>query len=116
MAPLGVLDSAVSWQIPSSALGHLTFGSPRVGDSTFASAFSQYLGNGNHFRLVNNDDLVPHVPWQLMGFHHISTEAWLHGDSAKICNDSGEDPSCSDSVFGASIYDHIHYFGYLQTC
>jgi len=116
LATLGTLDAVVAWGLPGTSMGHITFGSPRVGDATFASAFTQYVGTSNHFRLVNDDDLVPHLPMELMGFHHISTEVWLHGDSAQICNSSGEDPSCSDSVLGISVYDHIHYFGYLQTC
>jgi len=116
MATLATLDAAVTWKIPSTLLGHLTFGSPRVGDTTFATAFSQYVGNGNHLRVVNDDDIVPHLPLKLMGFHHVSTEVWLHGDTAQICNSSGEDPSCSDSAPGISVYDHLHYYGYFQTC
>jgi len=94
----------------------MTYGSPRVGDATFASAFTQYVGENNHFRVVNDNDLVPHVPLEIMGFHHIATEVWLHDGETTVCNSSGEDPSCADSVIGDSIFDHLHYYGYFQTC
>jgi len=116
IATLATLDAAVSWGVSSDQLGHFTFGSPRVGDSTFASAFTEYVGANNHYRVVNDDDLVPHVPMEIMGFHHVSTEVWLHDNTETVCNSSGEDPSCSDSVIGVSIYDHLHYYGYQQTC
>uniref|UniRef100_K3XNV6 Uncharacterized protein n=2 Tax=Setaria italica TaxID=4555 RepID=K3XNV6_SETIT len=29
----------------------------------------------------------------------------------KICDDSGEDPTCSRSVTGTSVRDHIYYLG-----
>ena len=41
-----------------------TYGSPRVGDVTFYETYMPVL-----YRVVNNDDIVPHVPlrWMLVG-------------------------------------------------
>jgi triacylglycerol lipase len=40
--------------------GVYTFGSPRVGDLDFYDAYQ--AGNYRAYRVVNNDDIVPHVP------------------------------------------------------
>ena len=41
--------------------GVCTFGQPRVGNWSFASAFDKSFKN-RAYRLVNNNDIVPHVP------------------------------------------------------
>ena len=91
-----------------------TFGQPRVGDSTFFNAFQQSFPSGSYFRVTHYKDIVPHLPFTIMSYHHMSTEVWYAEDnlSYRVCNGSGEDPSCSDSVFGDSISDHLHYVGY----
>ena len=40
-----------------------TFGSPRVGNQQFALYFDSVFGNS--YRIVNSNDLVPHVPSSL---------------------------------------------------
>jgi hypothetical protein len=54
--------------------GLYTFGSPRVGDSAFAEAFTRLLSNKGveHFRFVNNRDVVATIPPR--GFYkHVGT-------------------------------------------
>lgn len=46
-----------------------TYGSPRVGNSTFVKSFS----NVKHYRHVNNNDIVASVPFAFLGYRH-------HGD------------------------------------
>jgi len=116
MATVATLDAAVSWNIAGDQLAHYSFGSPRVGDPTFATSFTTIVGSDNHYRVVNDDDLVPHVLPMIAGFHHIPTEVWLHDGTDTVCDSSGEDPQCSDSTLGLSVYDHVHYFGYFQYC
>ncbi|KAK5575806.1 hypothetical protein RB653_006940 [Dictyostelium firmibasis] len=93
-----------------------TYGSPRVGDSNFVEYFNQI--HKNNYRVVNQHDLVPHVPMEgLLDYHHVPTEVYYPTNTTYIvCNDSGEDPICSDSVIGLSIYDHLHYFGIPCCC
>jgi triacylglycerol lipase len=43
-----------------------TFGSPRVGNKEFVNAFSDV----KHYRFVNNNDIVPTVPFAWMGYRH----------------------------------------------
>jgi hypothetical protein len=89
-----------------------TFGEPRVGDSTFASTFESALP-GVLNRVTHYKDIVPHLPLELMGFHHLATEVWYNeaNTAYTVCDGSGEDPNCADSVIGDSIDDHLYYMG-----
>jgi hypothetical protein len=51
---------------------------------------------------------------QIMGFQHVATEVWYQENNVdyQVCNGSGEDPSCSDSLLAPiSIPDHLNYLG-----
>eukprot|EP00897_Mesotaenium_endlicherianum_P005039 jgi/Mesen1/4563/ME000232S03828 len=98
-----------------------TFGQPRVGNRAFATYFDQRVPNS--VRMVHGHDLVPHLPplslaRRLYSYYHTATEVWMFRmrfiiqlDVEKVCDSSGEDPSCSRSVLGNSIADHLVYFG-----
>eukprot|EP01134_Creolimax_fragrantissima_P000229 CFRG0229T1 len=59
-----------------------TFGQPRVGNTAFKKLFNSKVKN--YYRIVNNYDLVPHLPARVMGFHHVGQELWFtSGLSAK---------------------------------
>lgn len=45
----------------------------------------------------------------MLGFHHIATEVWEKDGKLKVCDKSGEDPTCSDSIWIPSIPDHANY-------
>merc|ERR1711916_60900 len=85
------------------------FGLPRVGNKLFSDFQSTIIPDT--FRVVHKNDIVPHLPPQWVGFHHVKTEVWANEDQdvLKVCDGSGEDPSCSDSVYGDSVEDHLHY-------
>jgi hypothetical protein len=56
------------------ALGHnpdyvFTFGQPRVGNSGFSSGYDQVLRNRT-WRFVNEEDIVPRVPFVSLGYRH----------------------------------------------
>jgi len=86
------------------------YGSPRVGNAGFFKYVSNLLPTA--VRVVHANDIVPHLPLELLGFHHIATEVWEVGGKLKVCNKSGEDPNCSDSVWVLSIPDHASYMGF----
>jgi hypothetical protein len=97
-----------------------TFGSPRVGDLAFATYFDKIVPDT--YRIVNNKDLVPHIPQRFLGFRHVSREVWYYGETAgqfKQCN-GGEDDSCSNSVNlhvdEHSIKDHAVYLDQPMGC
>jgi hypothetical protein len=96
-----------------------TFGSPRVGDLAFASYFDKIVPDT--FRIVNEKDLVPHIPQRFLGFRHVSREIWYHGAGGRFkqCN-GGEDDACSNSinlhVDEHSIKDHAVYLDQPMGC
>eukprot|EP00608_Synchroma_pusillum_P010656 CAMPEP_0198428638 /NCGR_PEP_ID=MMETSP1452-20131203/6683_1 /TAXON_ID=1181717 /ORGANISM="Synchroma pusillum, Strain CCMP3072" /LENGTH=272 /DNA_ID=CAMNT_0044149035 /DNA_START=75 /DNA_END=893 /DNA_ORIENTATION=+ len=95
-----------------------TFGSPRVVNEEFADVNNALLGDKS-FRVVHNTDVVPHMPPEFFGYHHIATEYWEKEDGSIVtCNGSGEDPDCSASVRGRdqTISDHRVYLGVQMEC
>jgi triacylglycerol lipase len=64
-----------------------TFGSPRVGDETFATAFDAALA-GRAYRIVNNEDLVTRIPPRETGYKHVGTIIYID-ESGKIQRDIG---------------------------
>lgn len=93
-----------------------TFGEPRVGDDPFRTWYGSVIPN--HYRVVHDRDIVPHLPPQEMGFHHTTVEIFYPGDppNYKICDNSGEDPTCSDQFKTYSIQDHLTYMGGSCCC
>ena len=92
-----------------------TFGQPRVGNPTYASAHDAAF-SGMWWRVVHYADVVPHLPPELLGFHHVATEVWYNEPSTsyQVCNGSGEDPNCSDSLLlPDSISDHLDYINIM---
>lgn len=105
----------------------MTFGQPRIGNAIFASYYSKLVPNT--IRVVNDHDIVPHLPpyysyFPQKTYHHFPREVWLYNiglgslvyKAEKICDDSGEDPDCCRSVTGNSILDHLNYYGVELMC
>jgi len=120
MASFCALDLIVNVGFKDVSL--MTFGQPRIGNAIFASNFKRYLPNA--IRLINAHDIVPHLPpyyhyFPQKTYHHFPREVWIHNvglgslvySIEEICDDSGEDPTCSRSVSGNSVHDHVHYLG-----
>lgn len=90
-----------------------TFGQPRVGNAHFRDFFN----NGTHvsWRVTHHRDPIPHLPTENMGFTHINTEVWYNSsdDTAlyRVCDGSGEDDTCSNSVYAVDPGDHLDYLG-----
>jgi predicted alpha/beta-hydrolase family hydrolase len=53
-----------------------TFGSPRVGNGSFARQYNDDLADVT-CRVVNARDPVPHVPWMLGTYRHVDTQIYL---------------------------------------
>ncbi len=88
-----------------------TFGKPRIGNDRFAESAKGIT----HYRITHHHDIVPHVPEEVLGYRHTSSEIWFYDDTDnyKVCDDSdGEDPNCSNSCAPlkcTSISDHLYY-------
>ncbi|PIN14365.1 Triacylglycerol lipase [Handroanthus impetiginosus] len=105
----------------------MTFGQPRIGNAAFASYYSKVVPNT--IRVTHEHDIVPHLPpyyyyFPQKTYHHFPREVWLYNIGLgsliymveKVCDDSGEDPTCSRSVKGNSISDHLTYYGVQMGC
>lgn len=65
------------------------------------------------YRVIHNQDLVPHVPFEWIKYVHPPHEVFFSEDMKeyKICNDSGEDPTCSNKFYPFfNPKDHDFYF------
>lgn len=97
-----------------------TFGSPRLANLNFTRLFADSIAGKNElsFRVVNREDVVPHLPLESLGYHHVLTEVFYPNSTAEYGNfklcltpPEGEDPTCSNSFgWAKSIRDHIFYF------
>lgn len=66
--------------------GIYTFGAPRVGDPRFANTLDQKLA-GSLYRVVNEGDLVPHLPPQFLGFLHSGKTILFKTDGSRVDED-----------------------------
>ena len=65
----GAMATIATSRLSDSVTALYTYGSPRVGTKSFVKSFSHIP----HFRHVNNNDIVPKVPFAIMGYrHHVS--------------------------------------------
>jgi len=54
-----------------------------------------------------------------MNFRHIANEVWYSNEASTtyiVCDASGEDPNCADSIVMTSISDHTTYLGISTGC
>mmetsp|Transcript_2704 Transcript_2704/g.10338 ORF Transcript_2704/g.10338 Transcript_2704/m.10338 type:complete len:352 (-) Transcript_2704:317-1372(-) len=102
-----------------SLVSSTTFGSPRVGDSNFADAYTLAMSpqreNAVTTRVTHARDVVPHLPQErLLHFRHVSREVFYDEPNAHydVCDGSGEDPECSNACAPlgcTSVNDHMDY-------
>lgn len=86
-----------------------TYGMPRIGNDAWADAVDKM---GLHiYRVVYENDLVPHIPFQWLGYKHFGEEVWIHNNKTIFCGRNGESPNCSagTSVMDYSVPDHGQY-------
>jgi triacylglycerol lipase len=79
--------------------GIYTFGQPRTGDATFASAFDEHL-KPVCFRFINNNDIVPRLPPQAMGYSDMGTLRYFNAKGA-LEDDPSESQMRKDGIEGA---------------
>ena len=84
---LAVLLAATLLESGIPVTGLYTFGAPRVGDTAFASQLNEGLEGAAHWRVVNEGDVVPHVPAQMF-FSHAGNRMLLMEDARR---DDSED-------------------------
>ncbi|KAI9275492.1 hypothetical protein BDA99DRAFT_430680 [Phascolomyces articulosus] len=87
-----------------------TQGQPRVGDKPFAE---YVFGTGiSHQRLVNHQDIVPHLPPAFTDYLHNGEEFWITDEGIEVCPNGLETENCANSVSPFTIHiDHTNYMG-----
>jgi triacylglycerol lipase len=68
---------------PHHVEGVYTFGSPRVGNATFARNYNKDLRNVS-YRFVNAGDPVPHLPWVFATYRHVDQIVYLDRSGALV--------------------------------
>ncbi|KAJ9065377.1 hypothetical protein DSO57_1020230 [Entomophthora muscae] len=93
--------------ITPNKLNLFTYGEPRTGNL----AFSRWLNSQDaHItRVVNENEIVPHIPPASSGFAHHATEMYIHTNKSTICSTKEvEDLTCSLSRFpDLSVASHL---------
>jgi len=88
------------------------YGQPRVGNPTFEAYQKSVL---NTYRVTHWQDPVPHLPPEILGFIHTPTEIFYTENNSNytVCNNSGEDPKCSDQFsVDSNVQDHLYYLDF----
>ena len=106
--------AAMDLQKAGYSVSMINFGQPRVGNRYYADLSALKLPN--QYRVTHHKDLVPHVPVELMGFRHSTTEVYEDKDGIiKVCSATeGEDKHCSDK-FPFPAYGPLDHMVYLGT-
>ncbi|KAK9808570.1 hypothetical protein WJX73_010249 [Symbiochloris irregularis] len=120
VATICAIDVKFTFDLPRERVHLYTFGSPRVGNDVFARFVSTQIRDS--IRVTHNRDIVPAWPPMWVGFHHLPTEIWVidigFAHVVGVCDDTGEDPMCHNSVcflgFCTSIADHLLYMGEIM--
>jgi len=130
LAQIAALDLRYNVSVPAVSVH--TFGSPRVGNKDFAKLL--YGMAEEVLRVTHNQDMVPSLPPHFAGFHHSAQELYTLTSPAfpemivaRLCDGSGEDPTCYDGACGidgygicTSLTDHLVYLGvqmgYTDSC
>jgi len=102
--------------LPTGEIDVYTYGQPRVGNKAYRDAILAKFGV-KYQRMVNYDDCVPKLPKHEIGYVHNPFEIfeYMGGENKyKVCDNSGEDETCSLSV----DFDCIQHFNYMgiQCC
>jgi triacylglycerol lipase len=69
----GAMATVAASRLEAETTALYTYGSPRVGNKRFISNL-----NVKHYRWRNNNDLVPTVPFWIMGFRHHGISCYLN--------------------------------------
>lgn len=115
VANLAAYDIHSTLGIETVQIVMIAINSPRIGNSVFARwlktiKFKQFI------RLVNQNDLIPHLPIKLMQFEHTPTEVWVKNENdTVVCerlDGDGETNECANSLVSFDINKHLSIWEY----
>lgn len=110
IATIAAIDYQSVYGSPES-ISIVTLGQPRIGNKEFA-LWAASINFKFTRRIVNYNDLVPHLPWRVLGFQHIPIpEVWIDkGNLTHYCSGGNDTESgnCANSVKFYSTKRHGH--------
>lgn len=95
-----------------------TYGSPRVGNKSFATFLSNQ--QGSEFRITHEDDPIPRLPPIVFGYRHTTPEYWVNNGASESTDYTASDievckgtanVSCNAGTLGLDFDAHRQYFG-----
>ena len=113
LAALAAVDYHFSLFAPGKILA-FTYGQPRIGDAVFSQFVNvlEEMEKIQIYRIINENDLIPHLPPTLFDYVHFNTEYWIHKNKTFACTASeGEVDECSASY--APFFDsnkHVYIY------
>ncbi|KAJ1923752.1 hypothetical protein IWQ60_005666 [Tieghemiomyces parasiticus] len=102
VASLAGVDFVMRNKTLGSIMRVVTFGKPRVGNQEYIEYYNSL--NITTDRVVNKNDIVPHLPGNFLGYRHEAGEQWIkfesNGNLTLSCPqvDNKSNPDCSKSV------------------
>ncbi|KAJ1942299.1 hypothetical protein FBU59_003239 [Linderina macrospora] len=106
-AALALLDLATTEPQLVPRLSMYSYGAPRVGNSAFAKAIGDL--DVPVYRVVYEDDVVPHLPPSSFGFVHHNIEDWIHEGEHQFCRSTEQSDTCSGGGGGLAVDVSAHY-------
>ena len=94
----------------------INFGQPRMGDADYAAFSNQVFVNQQ--RVVHHKDIFPHTPTSGLPNYYLHTRTEIYEDSDgsyRVCDASGEDPTCSNQWHSYQLSNADHYV-YMGMC
>ncbi|KAI1169074.1 extracellular lipase [Nemania serpens] len=101
----------------------INYGSPRVGNSEFATFVSNQPGV--EYRVTHLDDPVPRLPPIVFGYAHTTPEYWLSDGNSfttnygvndiKVCT-GVQSLGCNAVTLGLNILSHLYYLSPIAGC
>jgi len=113
IATLVSYNLVTSNTVQASAITVYTYGMPRSGNVAFSTAYDRLLPNS--WRVVNHEDIVPHVPPAfLTDYRSTGTLVYCSVSASTNCQiRPGAEDDGSWTHF--SVPDHLDYFGLLHS-
>ncbi|KAJ1556071.1 hypothetical protein HK405_007587 [Cladochytrium tenue] len=118
LALLAAIDLVNHGTVAASKVHVFTAGQPRVGNQAFSDYVAGF-GFSSYIRIVNQKDVVPHLPYEWLGYRHAPGERWIDlANVVVLCDDAsngGEDTDCMNTITtDEDAADHTTYFGILN--
>ncbi|KAJ1967577.1 hypothetical protein IWQ62_001769 [Dispira parvispora] len=116
LASLAAVDFTLRNKTLTEITNVVTFGKPRVGNEEYAAHYNSLHLNST--RVVNKEDLVPHLPPESFNYRQEGVQLWILPNSTSNASewcyeyDNEENPNCSDSLSLFELSTKYHHWAW----